>query len=148
MTFLLLKHPLYICLQFHLPLRIILLLYGEYIVHLHRQCERGGDPFRFLFRVLVIPNGHECRTNNLFSLLSSIMTPPCEWKNTEWNEKSQAIKKHKLKYRNWWDVEAKLAGSPRRRVPSCHSDFKSVLVKTVLFKICLVCLMIHIRLQS
>ena len=84
-----------------------------------------------------------------FSLLLSIMTPTCEWKNTEWNEKSQAIKKHKLKYRKWWNVEAKLAGSPRRRVPCCHSDFKSVLVKKFLFKICLVCLMIHIlSLQS
>ena len=85
------KHPLYICLLFHLPLKIILLLYGEYIVHLHRQCERGvigtekmciyvirknmyitlhiflfipfSVPFRFPFCVLVTPNGHECRTN-------------------------------------------------------------------------------------
>ena len=36
-----LKTPtLYICLLFHLPLRIILLLYCKYKAHLHRQCER------------------------------------------------------------------------------------------------------------
>lgn len=36
-----LQHALYICLRFPLPLRMIIIFNGQYIVHLHRQCERG-----------------------------------------------------------------------------------------------------------
>ena len=91
--FFVIKQPLYICLLFRLPLRIILLIYGKYIVHLPRQWERVvictknmcihvyiirknmyitlhnflfipfSVPFRFPFRGLVRPNGHQCRTN-------------------------------------------------------------------------------------
>ena len=65
---------------FRLPLRMILLLYGEYIVHLHISAKEGDlykenvyiicntQKYLFssvLFRVLLTPllNGHECRAN-------------------------------------------------------------------------------------
>ena len=84
---LVIKHALYICFIFSLPLRmIILVFYGEYIVHLHCQWERRviytkivyicftqvyvygivffrfipfSIPFRFPFRVLVTPIGDD-----------------------------------------------------------------------------------------
>ena len=37
---LVIKHTLYICFIYLLPLRMIILFYGEYIVHLH--CQRTG----------------------------------------------------------------------------------------------------------
>ena len=91
LTVFVIKHLLYICLLFRLPLRLMRLLYGKYIVHLHRKCETVvictkkmciyvirknmyitlyiflfipfSVPFRFPFRVLVTPNDHECQKN-------------------------------------------------------------------------------------
>ena len=141
MTIFVIKHPLYISLLFRSPLKIILLLYDKYILHLHRQCERVvictkkmciyvicKNIYITLQIFLFIPFSVPRFSNNQSFIINNDASIWVERSRVK--REPQAIKKHKLEYRKRKktnDEMSKLAGSPRRRVPCCHSDFKSVL---------------------
>ena len=69
------------CLRFPLPLRMIIILNGQYIVHLHRQCERGVICIYLRRNITCI-----YITLHIFCFpfrsvfCSALVTPPCKGK--------------------------------------------------------------------